>query len=887
MTFFVFSDIIKRRYLFYSVYQMVVDKTDEVTTQEPEASMDKNNENANVSPEAKKYTDQATAETKEKVDTLQRATIDQKLSGAETKMDINAARTEFMHNLELERLDKYNWYLRACDILLNQINDAIDTAKDTKGLSQAWKRTMKITRDKLQKYKDYVENKINKLKKHPNTGIHADDIQTLREYRSNFESAKQDIARWQRWKLSDDAWYTYSSIEDARKSNIAQERMLQFEQKLEQETKDWAILNIFNKQEQTARNFYRRIAEWQYTSADYTIYMNNSSILDQSFQRCWMKSPTEQWVTSPSTWTRTWKYIDYSNTDWGEAFKQWGIAWIIDKWLSCCNNLTPWQRETRKSLWVLAWFWAWIYWLYKFFTSKKSFWSKVGITAAAFLWSEVITWENPISLFSKFMTWGLSSDKIKNSFWNAISWVWGSGIEASETIAPAMFSLMVFDQWTTIWNINEMTQSFKTDNKARNSFYQQSINKLTEQWWAQCAEYFRATFSDGFDEQKRNNRLASFWVTDISNPSNSGTLIYELANNATMNEVILEKFKSENGLKETNDKTKKQEFRQYKNSLKASNQVLSIAILQQHKDDWFDVNDDATYSERQEDKDNREELVNRVNNLSIDESKKGELKTAIQEFYNKRTIETKPRLSDFSLEIQDWLLVITSHDWEKSQIDLERKELVWFWNEIRFTDLSDLINIADITNSILCSQRWKIPVWYPPFQYKLERKAICFNDAKTISKDFDTRVLSTWRWAKIKKTNQVYTHLEEYAQYLSNHWLENNKVEINPTLYPNVKKLSDTWIIFTDENEVKELETRLKKIKDELSDYYATPAGSPFKISWQLKNIDKKIVFVAIDWEKMILSEKVSDKFPTILANKEKFLNFMNDTKNWMYNPWI
>ena len=54
---------------------------------------------------------------------------------------------------------------------------------------------MKITRDKLQKYKDYVENKINKLKKHPNTGIHADDIQTLREYRSNFESAKQDIAR--------------------------------------------------------------------------------------------------------------------------------------------------------------------------------------------------------------------------------------------------------------------------------------------------------------------------------------------------------------------------------------------------------------------------------------------------------------------------------------------------------------------------------------------------------------------------------------------------------------------------------------------------------------------------------------------------------------------
>ena len=864
------------------------DKADEVTTHEPETSMDnKSNENADISREVKKDTDQATAEVKEKVDTLQRSTIEQQLSNAEIKMDINAARTEFMQNLELERLDKYNWYLRACDILLKQINDAIETAKDTRGLSQAWKKTLKNTKDKLQKYKNDIEKKKNALEKHPNTQIYTDDIQTLRRYRADFETAKQDIAKWQRWKLSDDAWYIYSSTEDAKKSNRAQEDIQQFEQKLQQEVKDWAILNIFNRQQHTATNFYRRIAEWQYTSADYTIYINNSNVLNPSFQRCWIQTPTEQWIVNPTTWRRTWRYVDYGNMDWGDTFRQWGIAWLIDKGLSHCNNLTPWQRETWKSLWVLAWFWAWIYWLYKFFTSKKSFWAKAWITAWAFLWTEILTWENPISLFSKFMTGWLSRDKVKNSFGNAISWVRDSWIEASETITPAMFSLMVFDQWTTIWNINEMTQGFKTDNKAWSTFYQQSINKLTEQWWVQCAEYFRATFSDRFDEQKRNTWLAQFWVVDISNSSNSWKLIYELANNATMNEIILEKFKSENWIKETNDKTKKHEFKQYMNWLKANNQVLDIAILKAHKEDWFDTDDDATYSERREDKDNRIELVNRVNNLSIDDDKKENLKTAIQEFYNKRTIETKPRLSDFSLEIQDWLLVITSHDWEKSQIDLERKELVWFWNEIRFTDLSDLINIADITNSILRSQRWKIPVWYPPFQYKLERKAICFNDAKTISKDFDTRVLSTWRWAKIKKTDQVYNHLEEYAQYLSNHWLENNKVEINSTLYPNVKKLSNTWIIFTDENEVKELETRLKKIKDELSDYYATPAGSPFKISWQLKNIDKKIVFVAIDWEKMILSEKVSDKFPTILANKEKFLNFMNDNKNWMYNPWI
>jgi hypothetical protein len=34
-------------------------------------------------------------------------------------------------------------------------------------------------------------------------------------------------------------------------------------------------------------------------------------------------------------------------------------------------------------------------------------------------------------------------------------------------------------------------------------------------------------------------------------------------------------------------------------------------------------------------------------------SKKEELKIAIKEFYNKRTIESKPTLNDFSLHVKD------------------------------------------------------------------------------------------------------------------------------------------------------------------------------------------------------------------------------------------
>ena len=820
----------------------------------------------------------------EQQEAMKTAAIDQNLQNIDNKVDINASYQQFTYELSLRNLDGF---LKAIDELLKNINNALDDCsfKNKSKLSKAWKKTLYAAKKKLNEYKNQLEGKKNTL---TNPNIYPDDINSLQIMWQNVEDVKRDIAKWQRGELSNTAAYTYNSPENAKSSNRAQESMLQFEQKLQQEVKNWAILNIFNRQQQTATNFYRRIANWQYTSADYAIFINNSNLLTPSFQRCWISTPIESWIVSPSTGLRTWRYVDYHNMDMWEAFKQWWVAWVIDKALSHCNNLTPWQRETRRSIWVLAWFWAWIYWLFKFFTDKKMwFWAKAWITAGAFLWSEILTWENPISLFSKFMTWWLSRDKLKNSFWNAVSWVRWSGIESAETVAPAMFSLMVFDQWTTIWNINQMTQNFKSDNKAWSNFYQQSINKLNEQWWIQCAEYFRATFSDRFDEQKRNAWLASFWVTDISNPLNSGNLIYELANNATMNEVILEKFKSENWLKETNDKNKKNELKQYINSLKSSNKVLNIAILTQHKNDWFDIDNEATYSERPEDEQNKKQLENKVDDLSIDVSKKEELKIAIKEFYNKRTIESKPTLNDFSLHVKDWILSLTSHDGETSKINLEKKELVWFWNNIRFTDFADLINVADISNSILHSQKWKIPVWYPPFKHKQGRMAICFNDAKTLSTDFDTRVLSTWWWAKIKKTPQVYNNLKDYAEYLSNNWIESNKVEVNPTLYPNVDSLSKSWIIFTNENEVKELEKWLESIKNTLKAYYSTPKWSPFKIRWELLD-NKKLVFTTLDSkEKVVFNEDISDKFPTILANEETFLTFMNDENNWMYEKWI
>lgn len=839
-----------------------------------------NNENANISVDARKETYQTTGETKEKVDTLKDSTINVRLSNAETRVDINAAQTEFMNNLNLNSLD---WYLRACNTLLTEINNAIQATKNTRWLSQAWKKTMQNTRKKLQSYKKWVKGKKNSLIKQHNPEIYPSDREMLKNYRRDLEAAKHDIAQWQRWEFSNKAWYVYNSPETSRRSNLQQERVQQFEQKLQQEVKDGAILNIFNWNIQNATNFYRRIAEGKYTSADYTIYTTYADTLNWSLQRCWIPVPVEQWIFSPATWTRTWRYIDYTNTSRTDTLQQWWLAWAIDKLLSNCNNLTPWQRNTRKTLWVLGWFAAWIFWLVKFYKSKKlNFRWKAWITAAAILWSQILTGEWPLSLFNKLMTWWLSRERLKSTFWNAISWIWGSWIESASTIAPAMYSMMVFNSGTTLWDINTMTQNFKSDNRLRRDFYNESLNKLEWQyWWRQTTEYFRANFSENFDEQKRNAWLASFWVVDTSNPLNSRKLIYELANNATMNEIALEKFKSENWLKETSNKTKKQEFKNYINELKNKNQQINIITLQQHQNDWFEPDVDATYTERPEDKQNKDALVSQVENISLDENKKAELKTAIQTFYDKRTIESKPILSDFSLKYNDGILTVISHKWEKTEINLETREIAWFQVENRFATLDELINAADITNKILLCKKWEIPVKLPAFEYKNTRQWICFNDAKTLSKDFDTRVLSDWRWEWTKKINPIYKHPRDYAAYLSKRRLDENKVETSPTLYPMVDDFSKkTWIIFINKKEVEDLEAWLKQIKEWKKFSIWNIDWKAFKTSWKWFNT--KLQFTNVDWTKEFFEEDISEKFPTIMANKDKFLSYMNDKNNWM-----
>ena len=182
---------------------------------------------------------------------------------------------------------------------------------------------------------------------------------------------------------------------------------------------------------------------------------------------------------------------------------------------------------------------------------------------------------------------------------------------------------------------------------------------------------------------------------------------------------------------------------------------------------------------------NKKKLEDKVESLPLDSQNKDKLKIAIKRFYDERNIESKPNPDKFNLKMNWNFLILTSHWWYETKINLKNRSLEWFWSGdgIPFTNLSDLLNAADLTNKILESQKWKIAVDTDVFQYK-QWLWIYFNTAKGVRDDLisfkwswtDTRVLSSWRWWASKKIEEIDKHLWDYAKYLSNRRNEINNI---------------------------------------------------------------------------------------------------------------
>ena len=836
--------------------------------------------------------------------TTQQTTIDQTTS--QQTVDEQTTSQQTVDEQPDIKLDSYEWYNKALSQLIFEIDWCTATAKYKRWLNKSWKETLKTAKAKLKQYKDIISGKKehlehefkqkNKLNaKNPDkvpltVSISASEINWLKKRRGDRRKViEEDIKAGQRGESSNIAPRPNQSLEQVIKWNKIDTHHNEYDSKLNEALNDAAFLRIIDNNQDRARAFLQAIANNSLSNQQITFCKTHMVQLSPYFTQYGMMPQvyrciqTNGWRIDTTPWTSK-SSVDYRNLERWDAFSQWWIAWVIDKALSSCNNLTPWQRNTWKNIGVLWCYAAWIYWLYKFFTNKKmSFWGKALTTGWVIFWSQLLTWESPISLFNKLMNWWLSRDELNskfwNAFWDAVDGVHNSWIEGANNISWAMYSLMVFNKDTKVWDVRALSTRFKNNPQEWEIFRWKAETNLGRKNF----ERFSAVFSKNFDEDKRNNWLTSIGIHD---GIDDNKLVYELAGNKTMNAVVVNKFLSDNWVKVTDNKAKKEEFEQYIKSINDNNQAINIDVLQNHKNDRFTLDTEATFTDRPEDTQNKEKLWNQVDQLSLDEQTKSDLKNEIQLFYDERPIKNKPNLNDFSLQMDNNLLILKSHNWEKTKINLQNKTLTWFWStnsnnyEIKFTRTKELLDAAYLTNDVLARQKNKPIVNTPPFQYKPERKWICFNDAETISFNFDTRVLSTWRWWATSKIETLYNNPKEYADYLSKCRLEQNTTNIDSTLYPIVKKLSEAWINFTNEQEVKDLENRLKWIKEKLKIFKCHADWNPFSIG----TISKKLEFKSINGDTEEFPENISEKFPTLTRewNKEKFLNILNDPNNKM-----
>ena len=748
-------------------------------------------------------------EIRERMSSLSSTVVDWRIWTLWTRTDLTITQTWLENEQSLHTLE---WYLTTLDNLLQIIKDAKKWITK-RWLSKAQKENMRVAKIKLNQYEKALKRKRRIILKQRWVEISQNDIHTLQDIREQTAKVKESMKSD---TISDDGAYLYSSPEIARKSNRSKDKQIIFNQWFQGVLEDGAVKEIWNGNIEAVNDFFMRVAEWRYTQADYIKYTQNAWILNPHFERCGINVP----LAAPSQLPSGRQYqieqrsvgsVDYSNMDWWETFERGWISWIIDKWLSFCKNMTPWQRNTWKSIGVLWWFAAWIFWLYKFFTNKNmSLLSKAWITAWTIFASQALTWDNPITLFRKLMTWWFSVDELKttfwNAFWDAVSWVWNSWIESLSSVAPAMYSAMIFNPWTTIWEVQAMTDRFRTNGDEWKTFRRQAVIKLEDNYGQRSAEYFSATFWDNFDEEKWRNWLWSFWVTDWSR---TWDVIERYITNAWINSQILNKYLEDNWLKIKEDEVIKEEINEYIREKNENKETIDVDELEAHKEEWFTTNGESQTTQQSEssetqtnqpsqstetqtsqsneniaDTQNKEKLKQYVDNLSLEESLKNELRTEIQAFYDERSTESKPNPNDFSLKMENNFLILTSHQWEKTEINLQRKTLTWFWSkgtnkyEIKFTRIKDLLNVADLTNNILAICRNKTITSTPPFQYKPRYKWgtwwrwIYFNDSESLL-DFDTRVLSGGRWWTMGKIDTLKDHPKEYAEYLSKRYIDN------------------------------------------------------------------------------------------------------------------
>ena len=802
-------------------------------------------------------------------------------------------------------LDSYEWYNKTLSGLIYEIDWYIATAKYKRWLNKSWKETLKTAKAKLKQYKSIitgkkehlehefkVKNKLNA--KNPDkvpltVSISASEINELKRRNDRIVNIKKDIDAWKDGKSSNLAPWPNQSLEQVKKWNNVDRHHIEYDSKLNEALKEAALLRVFDNNQDRVREFLQGIANNSLSDNQITICQMYRSQLDPCFQKYGLTDQVHRCIQ-----TRGWRYNNsyqnYWNMDWETAYKTWWVTgWLNNTLIKAFPNAKPEHVSNFTNIAVtVGWIYA-IYKIWKWFFGKdkdwdRNLWWKAAGLAGLYFAPQLLLWQDGFSLLWDIISWKADFSELRYRAWNSLRFLNNNSPEVYAQMAPWILWMHIFPQNYKVENVRALQQTF-ADPNARKQWYTVTYNRLNKDNSA-LANEFKNTFNENqYNETEWNIFLAKLWITDKTEWS--VVVLNEALKTADKKTSFELWMKSQ--WKEINPNFKKEVDTYLKQEWEFNPENLNK--------NWFKDNNEAKYTMREEDFQNKEKLNGKVNSLPLNDQQKSELKTALESFYDERTIASKPNPNDFDLKIENWKLVLTSHWWYEAEIDLDKKQLIWFWS---FTNLSDLLNVADLSNKILETQKWKQPVDMPPFQYKSYNpissnwigkgwRWIYFNDESFFSSiNFDTRLLSWWWWWKMWEIKELEKNPEDFADYLSKRWKKANKLDINMNQYPTIKRLSDSWVIFFNEQEIKQAEVRLNNVKESRSTANGGPTWyEPFSIDGD------KLIFTTLNWKKIAYPDSFDNNFslkslnlsnfPAIKAKQDDFLKFMNDKKNWMW----
>ena len=669
------------------------------------------------------------------------------------------------------------------------------------------------------------------------------DLDELENHRKILEDVRQRIVRWDDTSnIPTILW----SLRDVKRADKFENKMAKYNQKVNEILKDATLKRLWNEDTEWFQDYLEDVWSWaiehpeqcrfyKQHERDFLYILSINPTLYATITTCQnpRRQNTDQYTQQciaqcTSAWRGNWAW---------HCEKQ---KWIFDKWGEMFSDLlvTTWLIDendtTKKDAWSkfgkVALLWLWAFAVYKIITTKKwERWTWIWWTAAVVLWMANKEW-----LYKWWNDAIWKSNPTPTEVMNYMNYqaTWGTRPTSAE--AQDILDNLISPSTTTIsaiWDIdiNDLVDEhiISTNNNWNFVFDYQKYKEYVEN---NVVDEKVKELNLQAGERLRDNPqwlhmwLAAMWITNM-------TALQELWEKDT---TLIQCDSAWNYCEN-----------------------LQSPINAEISKEWFKPKDNASWYQ-----------IMYENNW----------KSAISRGNMARYIREGlivPKDNSLALYINSPLT------------NLEHKCMTDCGN-IRFGTYEELLKAVKLTEWIMTEFKGRTTacnnhpfhLWaFQPGNWLVWN--IQFNDGVVIDTDVihSTILKNTLKDISPALDDNKHT----YVNYLNQLWnsdIQTVREKVDLWDYP---MLNAMWIDFYNDQEAREVEEWLQDIK-EWKKFSTWPiSGQPFSVRWTFKNMGNSLVFTAVNGDREVFTEDISEKFPTLMNHKDKFLAFLNNPANNMW----